>query len=329
MSRITGSDAKGLMEAYQAVYAPQELTEEQVWEEVETWVNSLLEEGYDLSDYTWEEMYESYLEEQGRARTTGQNSSVFTLPTTPGAGSAGGSGSGGRRGSGSSPGSVRPATTPAPAAKPAAPAPATARPAAPTARPSGGAPRPATTAPASAKVAPKAAAPAGGSALDRATAAASGPTAFSPKPQSDVGAMIARSQARQAAQTPKPAASAPARPMGGARGRLMSSFDPFDVIKGHLIDEGYADTEESALAIMTNMSEEWRQSILDEGDNYDKNRQRAAKRAAERNAARDRGQTGNVPGVGYVTPRRERETYRDSAGTERHTSGAKMPKKEG
>ena len=65
MSRLTGADAYGLMEAYQAVYASQELTEEQVWEEVETWVNDLIEEGYDLSDYTWEEMYESYIEEQG------------------------------------------------------------------------------------------------------------------------------------------------------------------------------------------------------------------------------------------------------------------------
>ena len=62
MSRLTGSDAKGLMEAYSAVYAPQELTEEQVWEEVENWVNSLLEEGYDLSDYTWEEAYEAYFQ---------------------------------------------------------------------------------------------------------------------------------------------------------------------------------------------------------------------------------------------------------------------------
>jgi hypothetical protein len=53
------------MEAYGAVYAPQELTEEQVWEEVENWVNSLLEEGYDLSEYTWEEMYEAYIEEAG------------------------------------------------------------------------------------------------------------------------------------------------------------------------------------------------------------------------------------------------------------------------
>ena len=60
MSTLTGNDVYGLMEAYQAVYAPQELTEEQVWEEVENWVNSLLEEGYDLSEYTWEEAYEAY-----------------------------------------------------------------------------------------------------------------------------------------------------------------------------------------------------------------------------------------------------------------------------
>ena len=101
--------------------------------------------------------------------------------------------------------------------------------------------------------------------------------------------------------------------------------DIYDIILSHLIAEGYADTNESALVIMANMSEEWRQSIV-EGDNYDKNRKRAAQRAAERNAARDAGKTGNVPGVGYVTPRRERETYVDAAGTTRHKSGAKMPK---
>ena len=61
MSRLTGKEVYSLMEAYQAVYAPQELTEEQVWEGVENWVQSLLEEGYDLSDYTWNEMYENYI----------------------------------------------------------------------------------------------------------------------------------------------------------------------------------------------------------------------------------------------------------------------------
>ena len=104
------------------------------------------------------------------------------------------------------------------------------------------------------------------------------------------------------------------------------SYELYDIILSHLIDEGYADTEEAAERIMVNMSEEWRESIV-EGDNYDKNRQRAAKRAAERNEARKRGQTGNVPGIGYVSPRPERETYRYAAGVERHTSGARMPQK--
>ena len=44
---------------------------------------------------------------------------------------------------------------------------------------------------------------------------------------------------------------------------VNEDLDTFDIIKGHLIDEGYADTEESALAIMTNMSENWKESILE------------------------------------------------------------------
>jgi hypothetical protein len=44
---------------------------------------------------------------------------------------------------------------------------------------------------------------------------------------------------------------------------VKEDLDTFDIIKGHLIDEGYADTEESALAIMTNMSEEWKAEIIE------------------------------------------------------------------
>ncbi len=40
-------------------------------------------------------------------------------------------------------------------------------------------------------------------------------------------------------------------------------FDIFDNILEHLIDEGYADTEEAAIVIMANMSEEWRQEIVE------------------------------------------------------------------
>jgi hypothetical protein len=44
----------------------------------------------------------------------------------------------------------------------------------------------------------------------------------------------------------------------------LQSFNVFDVIKGHLLDEGYADTEEAALKIMANMSEDWRESIVEQ-----------------------------------------------------------------
>ena len=51
--------------------------------------------------------------------------------------------------------------------------------------------------------------------------------------------------------------------------RLMNpqeSYNPdlFDVILEHLITEGYADTNENALVIMANMSEEWRESVISE-----------------------------------------------------------------
>ena len=38
--------------------------------------------------------------------------------------------------------------------------------------------------------------------------------------------------------------------------------DIYDIILSHLLDEGYAETPETAEAIMVNMSEEWRDSIL-------------------------------------------------------------------
>ena len=49
-----------------------------------------------------------------------------------------------------------------------------------------------------------------------------------------------------------------------AKRRMSEDFDIFDTILEHLVAEGYADTNESALAIMTNMSEEWRHSIIED-----------------------------------------------------------------
>jgi hypothetical protein len=40
-------------------------------------------------------------------------------------------------------------------------------------------------------------------------------------------------------------------------------YDLYDIILSHLLDEGYADTEQAAEAIMVNMSEDWRESIVE------------------------------------------------------------------
>ena len=39
--------------------------------------------------------------------------------------------------------------------------------------------------------------------------------------------------------------------------------DLYDIILSHLLDEGYAETQEAAEAIMVNMSEDWRESIME------------------------------------------------------------------
>ena len=44
---------------------------------------------------------------------------------------------------------------------------------------------------------------------------------------------------------------------------VSESFDLYDIILSHLLDEGYADTEQAAEAIMVNMSEDWRESIAE------------------------------------------------------------------
>jgi hypothetical protein len=289
MSRITGTDAFNMMEAYNAVYAPQEeveLTEEQIQEDFENWVNSLVEEGHDLSEYTWEDMYEAYLGEMGQPggnrpggsrpitnapyqsrfarpmnantpRQTGRATSVSRpqiggLPTnyrgqelqqaararasqvgTPRQGTAGGPTTGGN----TPIGTTRPTAT-----APARPAAAPVRPAATSAAPA----RSVATAPQSQKPA-----------LTQTTTTTTAPAAPArPSLRSgieDLQKMRLASQERQR--------------KGGATvvGSQMSSFDPFDIVKGYLIDEGYADTEEAAFTIMANMSEEWKTEILESG----------------------------------------------------------------
>ena len=48
------------------------------------------------------------------------------------------------------------------------------------------------------------------------------------------------------------------------RGTQKEEVSVYDIVLSHLLDEGYAETVESAEGIMVNMSEEWRDSIVEE-----------------------------------------------------------------
>ena len=84
--------------------------------------------------------------------------------------------------------------------------------------------------------------------------------------------------------------------MGQLRDKLRrEEVSVYDIILSHLLDEGYADTQEAAEAIMVNMSEEWRESIMiDEGldmKTFKANRKKAKASAARTDAVK-RGHVG-------------------------------------
>ena len=236
--------------AYQAVYDEDLRAELEEQHEFENWVNSLVEEGYDLSEYTWEEMYEAYLNEIVRP-TTGQLTAPKSAPTPTSKPQIAGGGMGGMRGTGryrsstqtsSSPGALRVGANAPSAAKPA-PAPA-AKPA-PTAA-AKPAPSAAKPAPSAAKTAPTAP-----------TAPAAPKKTFNPLMQKTFGYQTGYAP-DQIKNNPKKLAQ-----MGSLKS-ISDSFDMFDVVKEYLLGEGYADTEEAAVAIMANMSEDWKYHIIDE-----------------------------------------------------------------
>ena len=270
MSRITGADAAKMMEAYAEVYAPDEevieLTEEQIQEDFENWVYSLVEEGYDLSEYTWEDMYEHYLNEapvydMGSGLRQQMQRNIQSRTSI---------GPGGFRFN-NRPIQTRPTQSPTystlnqpgvqnrfiqdrrPAPAPARPAPTAA------ARPTAAPTRPAPAAPAR---------PVQGSPRQASTPAPAPTSTQSPvlgyqlaQRGTNIGSNILQQQRPSLAQ--QAAELRAMRQASQQRQGLTQSFNPFDVVMGYLIDEGYAESEEAATVIMANMSEEWKEEIIE------------------------------------------------------------------
>ena len=79
-----------------------------------------------------------------------------------------------------------------------------------------------------------------------------------------------RSAARYAADMGRdrtPSASDYDNHGGGSRNE---QYDIYDIILSHLLDEGYAETPEAAEKIMVNMSEEWREDIVEASVDYER-----------------------------------------------------------
>jgi hypothetical protein len=86
--------------------------------------------------------------------------------------------------------------------------------------------------------------------------------------------------------------------------KMKEDLDIFDYVLEYLVSEGYADTNESAIVIMSNMSEEWRQSIIEKNVSYSakaarlgkdigkpgKQFEKISKEAGERYGSKERGE---------------------------------------
>ena len=154
---------------------------------------------------------------------------------------------------------AKPAPTPAAKPAPAKPAPTpAAKPAAPAAKPAASTP--------AAKVAPTAAAkPAPGSTTSKPITSQPA-VSKSQSSAAEIRGMIGRSMERQAASTPTAAKLAPTptnKATGSKKpGSIVSGFDLFDIVRGYLLDEGYAETLEEAEWMMANLIDEEAVAII-------------------------------------------------------------------
>jgi len=214
-----------------------------VGEEVEAWVNSLVEEGYDLSEYTWDDMYEIYLDE---ASPSNPNLYTGRHGQTPQQYMAGRSDAG-KRISGderNGPASYtsrwyKNSPTTAPGARPV-------------------------NTPKVSNAELNYARTAHNSASGKDWNRVGGPKGL---PKGKGGGNSAQDVTDDPNSKPI-AARWRNYTIGGSQGygiagiKLADSYDMFDYILEHLVAEGYADTNAEALVIMANMSEEWKQSII-------------------------------------------------------------------
>ena len=84
---------------------------------------------------------------------------------------------------------------------------------------------------------------------------------------------------------------------------MKEEVDLFDYLLEYLVAEGYADSNKAALAIMANMSEEWKQSIVEGLTPDQEERRRALSKAINKSG------TPGYPGVNSPETRKMQGEY--------------------
>jgi len=235
MERLTAGNYRLFLESYASIYVNEtgDLQEKENIQEFLQVVNELVEEGYDLSEYTYDELYEHYIEEglAGRVASAAKGALVQAAQKY-----------GPRALETVKRGAKEVGKIPVQGVKNIAK----------------GVIKPLQTKTGSvlATAAGLEALLAGEKSLTRKALgkAGEGITAVGKAVYGDN-----KTQTAKPKPTPKPQSNQERNPYG-----LNQDFDIFDAIKGHLLDEGYAETEDAAIAIMANMGEEWRNSILEQ-----------------------------------------------------------------
>jgi hypothetical protein len=207
---MNSKDYRNIREAYLDVYND-DLREEQ---EFKSWVTELLDEGYDLSDYTWNEMYDIYNEAYKGGPEFGMKYSK-SKPLS------------GEKGDGSGYGGPEKFT-----------------------KPDDNIEKPGTTVPPFKK--------GGYSRIMSNTPHGIG--AHRDKIASKITTTTGGDPGAPTSQKMRP--SEKKKNLEIIRKKTNEEYDLYDIILSHLIDEGYADTQEAAESIMVNMSEEWKESIV-------------------------------------------------------------------
>ena len=120
------------------------------------------------------------------------------------------------------------------------------------------------------------------------------------------GSSLFKSRKMRAIKSTVDAGSDPRKTIHGQDLRKLGTkneeLDIYDIILSHLLDEGYADTEQAAEAIMVNMGEEWREDIV-EGmtmKDFKANRRKLQRKEAS-DDAKKRGHVDKFTGKPYGT----------------------------